>query len=540
MKRLLNSTAALSVALLHVQPWPLMAQTITDTGSIIAADGTVLCEPTAELACDPENADLIAQAKQIEEQIAKAEADAATAAEAEAKTKADADTATAAEDEAKAKADADAATAAEDEAKAKADAAKPAPQATADAPIVDPNAGLKTAVEAIDPAATPIDAPVVTNDEMQALSNLLSGETNVDETAAQPMAATDAKPRPADAAPSDAAVTATTEVVTDETSRSATQEFTAAPQVVAPGKKNRLSDLEKAGLVGLGALVVGAIITQGNRTADTEQPQQQVISNTGDRVIVQRPDGNYQVYKDDDALLRRPGNTLRTETYKDGSTLTTVDRGDGTQIVTIRNATGRVLRRAHYDNNGVETVLFNDLEPEREIVISSLPKPRERSVVISTQDGDAAMKAALARRQIEKIGRTFSLRQVRDIPQVRHLAAVIDVDKITFASGSAALTTAEVNALSDLGTAMLSILDGNKNEVFLIEGHTDATGAAAMNLALSDRRAETVALALTQYFDIPPENMVVQGYGETELLIDTQADEKRNRRVGVRIITPLL
>ncbi|MEY3960244.1 MAG: hypothetical protein RIR14_898, partial [Pseudomonadota bacterium] len=77
-------------------------------------------------------------------------------------------------------------------------------------------------------------------------------------------------------------------------------------------------------------------------------------------------------------------------------------------------------------------------------------------------------------------------------------------------------------------------------EMFLIEGHTDAVGRAAMNLALSDRRAESVALALTEYFDIPPENMVIQGYGESELLIDTEADERRNRRVAVRVITPLL
>ncbi len=117
---------------------------------------------------------------------------------------------------------------------------------------------------------------------------------------------------------------------------------------------------------------------------------------------------------------------------------------------------------------------------------------------------------------------------------------MIDVSPITFVSGSSALSTTEVNALSDLGSVMQDLLDANPNEVFLVEGHTDATGKGAMNLALSDRRAETVALALTEYFDIPPENMVVQGYGETELLIDTQADEKRNRRVGVRIITPLL
>ena len=87
---------------------------------------------------------------------------------------------------------------------------------------------------------------------------------------------------------------------------------------------------------------------------------------------------------------------------------------------------------------------------------------------------------------------------------------------------------------------MQDLLDENPGEMFLIEGHTDATGKAAMNLALSDRRAESVALALTEYFDIPPENMVVQGYGESELLIDTQNDERRNRRVAVRVITPLL
>jgi outer membrane protein OmpA-like peptidoglycan-associated protein len=34
--------------------------------------------------------------------------------------------------------------------------------------------------------------------------------------------------------------------------------------------------------------------------------------------------------------------------------------------------------------------------------------------------------------------------------------------------------------------------------------------------------------------------MIVQGYGETELLIDTQEDEPLNRRVEVKVITPLM
>ncbi len=87
---------------------------------------------------------------------------------------------------------------------------------------------------------------------------------------------------------------------------------------------------------------------------------------------------------------------------------------------------------------------------------------------------------------------------------------------------------------------MSAAIDANPAEVFLVEGHTDAVGSAASNLALSDRRAESVALALTEFFGVPPENMVVQGYGESSLKIRTGTDERANRRAAVRRITPLL
>jgi outer membrane protein OmpA-like peptidoglycan-associated protein len=309
---------------------------------------------------------------------------------------------------------------------------------------------------------------------------------------------------------------------------------------VGDGKKSGLSDLEKVGLIALGALVVGTIINDIDNKRDEAERDRRVVSNTGDRVVVLNPDGTYQVYKDDDTVLRQPGSTVRTETFRDGSTRTIVQRRDGTQIVTIRDATGRVLRRAHYDDLGRELVLIDDLEPEEYVYVQDLPKPRKTKVVISTQDEDASLKAALAAKDIEKIGRKFSLRQIREIPEVRALAATIDVDAINFDSGSSAVKADEASDLADLGALMQDMIDANPGEMFLIEGHTDAVGKAAMNLALSDRRAESVALALTEYFDIPPENMVIQGYGESELRIDTQGDEKRNRRVAVRIITPLL
>jgi outer membrane protein OmpA-like peptidoglycan-associated protein len=231
---------------------------------------------------------------------------------------------------------------------------------------------------------------------------------------------------------------------------------------------------------------------------------------------------------------------VRTETFSDGSTRSTVDREDGTQVVTIRDASGRVLRRATYDARGNEIVLIDDLAREERIDVSTLPRPRPDRVTISTNDSDAALKAALAREEARAIGRTFSLRQIREIPQVRALAATIDVDNITFDSGSAVIRPTEARKLASIGRIMDDILRENPGEVFLIEGHTDAVGSGSYNLTLSDRRAESVALALTEYYGIPPENMVVQGYGEDELRVDTQADERRNRRAAVRVITPLM
>ena len=423
----------------------------------------------------------------------------------------------------------------------------------ADGTIADPSAGLKTAETEVDPDAEPVEAPVATTDEVETLTDLLAqpevaapAEPGADATtapkaseaasAAASEAQAGGEPVPLAKAPvSPEAVDSVTTVLTDKDTRSSTQEFAAAPVQVAPGKKNKLSNLEKVGLVALGALAVGVIIKGAN-----ERENRQVVSNTGDRVVVLNPDGTHSIYKDDDAVLRRPGNTVRTETFKDGSTRTIVERADGSQVVTIRNATGRVLRRATYDHLGREMVLIDDLADEVPVRVNKLPRPVADRVTISAKDENAALKARLAAREAAKAGRTFSLRQVRDIPEVRALAATIDAGTLTFDSGSAAIRASEADSLADLGTLIQDLLAENPAEVFLIEGHTDATGKAAMNLALSDRRAESVALALTEYFDIAPENLVVQGYGEGELLIPTQADERRNRRVAVRVITPLL
>jgi outer membrane protein OmpA-like peptidoglycan-associated protein len=325
-----------------------------------------------------------------------------------------------------------------------------------------------------------------------------------------------------------------TETVTEETSRSATEEFATTVTGDAKAKSGRkgdggLSNFEKALIVGLGAVVVGSVLKNGD----------EVVSNSGDRVVLQDDQGNLRVLKDDDALLRQPGSEVQTQTFADGSTRTVVTREDGTRIVTIRGSDGRVVKRSRQFSDGTEVVLFDDTQEVEPVVVSQLPEVQQRTLSIDTSDEDA-LRAALARSDARDAGRRFSLNQIRQIRAVRDLAPEIELDAITFASGSAAIQASQAEELAALGRTMQRIIDERPGEVFLIEGHTDAVGAASYNLALSDRRAETVALALTEYFGVPPENMITQGYGESELKIDTLSDERANRRATVRRITPLL
>jgi outer membrane protein OmpA-like peptidoglycan-associated protein len=492
-------------------------------------------------------ADASAEAQRLADEAAAAAAadaadEAAAAAAAEAQAAADA----AAAEAAAATADAEAQAQAEAEAAAAAQAAIDA-QAALDAEAAaaaEAAAGavVETVPETTVDPATLVDPEVLPELQPQAvtaLDTLLSEPTATESAAtgaadvAAPVAEAALIPLAPDAEPlADAPVPQVLEqVITQENFRSSAEEFAVAPAAApAPGRRSGLSDLEKVGLVVLGAIVVGAVLSNGN----------EVVDNSGDRVVVRNPDGQYYVYKDDDTLLRQPGANVRTETYGDGSTRTIVDRADGTQVVTIRDATGRVLRRATYDRQGREIVLIDDLVPETRIDVATLPRPSRERVTISTSDGDYELKTALARRQAEELGRSFSLRQIREIQEVRALAASVDVDSITFDSGSAAITATQAGELADLGDLLNQLIALNPGEIFLIEGHTDAVGSASSNLTLSDRRAETVALALTEYFDVPPENLVVQGYGEAELLIPTEGDERANRRVAVKIITPLM
>ena len=309
---------------------------------------------------------------------------------------------------------------------------------------------------------------------------------------------------------------ATDAIVTDQATATAAQEE----------DDGGLSRNQRIALGALGALAVGTVLAN----------QARVVSNSGDRVVVQRADGDLTVLKDDDALLRQAGANVRTQTFDDGSTRSIVTREDGSQVITVRDASLRVLRRVLLRPDGTELTLIDDTRPAEPVRVDTLPQAPV--VATARAGGTDALGAALAREQ--GLDRRFSLSQVRQIPEVRALAPAIEVNAVTFESGSAAIQPDQAEELTGLAQDMLAAISADPRAVYLIEGHTDATGDAALNLALSDRRAESLALALNEYFGVPVENMVVQGYGERYLKIPTQTAERANRRAVAREITGLL
>ncbi len=399
--------------------------------------------------------------------------------------------------------------------------------------------------------AAPVDeavrAQAAQNPEVQeavsVLEGVLGGAAAAAAVAGSTGEAAEATATEAPAGATDVGETTTREIV--ET-RSAAEEFSgtvlaapagatdaaaaAAAAAASAQDKERREKLEAAGLGALAGLAIGALIFD----------RQEVVATTPERVVVvDRETNAYQVWRDDDSILRRPGTREETTTYRDGSTRTVLTYADGVRVETLRDATGRVLRRERIDGTGRVTLL-DDTLAFAPVQVSRLPPPLTTPAVRLRPGTDPAFGAELVRASTVPLDRTFSLAQIRNITELRALAPVMSSDPVLFQTGSAALSPQQAATLSGIAGVMLELMRTNPREVFLIEGHTDATGSAAFNLALSDRRAETVAQALVDYFGVPPENLVFQGYGEALLAVPTQAAEERNRRVEIRRVTNLL
>lgn len=266
-----------------------------------------------------------------------------------------------------------------------------------------------------------------------------------------------------------------------------------------------------------------------------------------DRTIV-REGGHDIIRHDEAARFRFNARDVNVE-HRGNLTVVVALRPDGSRIITETDETGRLIRRLRRDPEGREVIIIdNGFEPRGPGFAGyfvNLPPPviripRELYIRDLARASAEDVYLTLMAPPVERIDRRYGLDEIRYSEPLRLLMPRIDIDTVNFATASWEIAPDQLNRLAFVAQAITRALQRNPREVFLIEGHTDAVGNDIDNLSLSDRRAESVAVVLTNQFGIPPENLTTQGYGKQFLKIPTEAPELANRRVAVRRITPLL
>jgi outer membrane protein OmpA-like peptidoglycan-associated protein len=141
---------------------------------------------------------------------------------------------------------------------------------------------------------------------------------------------------------------------------------------------------------------------------------------------------------------------------------------------------------------------------------------------------------------VEELEADYTLDEIRQSPDLRKRFRKLNLNTVNFEFGSWEIREDQIGKLEVVARVINRIVEEDPEQILLLAGYTDAVGSVENNLSLSDRRVETVARILTDEFGVPPENLVTQGYGEANLLIDTEGPEIRNRRVEFMRITPYL
>jgi len=273
---------------------------------------------------------------------------------------------------------------------------------------------------------------------------------------------------------------------------------------------------------------------EGNRVFIRE-PDRTIVEENNRTIILHNDVDRFAVGARDVHVERRGSETVSV-----------VVRADGVQIIDTDDADGRLLRRVRRDPGGREFVIIDNGFAGAALgtMFLNIPPPviripRDRYILDADAANEAEIYDVLVAPPVDPIDRRYTLDQIRYNEALRDFMPRIDLD-INFDTGSWQLTPDQIDRLSVVADAINRAVGRNPREVFLIEGHTDAVGSDIDNLSLSDRRAEAVAVALTEQFQVPPENLVTQGYGKEGLKIPTSGPERANRRVAIRRITPLL
>lgn len=109
---------------------------------------------------------------------------------------------------------------------------------------------------------------------------------------------------------------------------------------------------------------------------------------------------------------------------------------------------------------------------------------------------------------------------------------VLKARSLRFAEASAQLEPGSDAVIDEVATALRPCL----GSVIAITGHTDAAGDEAVNLNLSQQRADAVRTALVMR-GIPAEGLRAKGWGSARPLPDIEPGDAANRRIEFEVVT---
>jgi outer membrane protein OmpA-like peptidoglycan-associated protein/uncharacterized protein YidB (DUF937 family) len=117
---------------------------------------------------------------------------------------------------------------------------------------------------------------------------------------------------------------------------------------------------------------------------------------------------------------------------------------------------------------------------------------------------------------------------------VKDLLFALNDSVFSFASDSAEVPESMEPFLKTAATGLKQLKAGH---VLEIAGYTDNTGDASLNLALSQKRADSVREALIKY-GADPDMLVAKGYGEADPIAsnDTAEGRLKNRRIEYHVV----
>jgi outer membrane protein OmpA-like peptidoglycan-associated protein len=128
--------------------------------------------------------------------------------------------------------------------------------------------------------------------------------------------------------------------------------------------------------------------------------------------------------------------------------------------------------------------------------------------------------------------RRITVDEREDVAKLIEESKAPNVDvQIFFAFDSAEIRPEARPSLDELGKALSDAKLGNAS--FLIAGHTDAEGSDSYNLALSQRRAESVKAFLVETYGVDGARLAVIGFGEEQLKSPDDPFADENRRVQI-------